>query len=177
MQPLLVPGFLDAPTCRRLRAAMDAGRRDVAEIVGDAITHDADVRRASSIDIDTATLLALEARIEGARTVVEAWAERRLGPREGTGLLRYECGGFYRTHRDRGSVPGWPGAAHRAVAVIVFLNGGFEGGTLHLYPDRHAPIELVPVEGLLAAFSADVLHEVLPVASGIRDTAVDWFCD
>jgi predicted 2-oxoglutarate/Fe(II)-dependent dioxygenase YbiX len=177
MSPLLLPAFLDPATCRRIRAAMDRGERDAAEIAGDEIAEQATVRRAFTIEIEPALLAEVEGRIEDARVPIERWCGDRLGGREGTGLLRYEAGGFYLPHRDRGNVSGWPGAASRAVAVVVFLNAGFEGGALTLHPERDAPIRIEPAEGLLVAFPADMLHEVWPVAHGVRDAAVDWFYD
>ena len=36
-------------------------------------------------------------------------------------------------------------------------------------------LEITPREGLLVAFDAARLHEVRPVAGGIRDVIVDWF--
>ena len=106
-----------------------------------------------------------------------------LGVREGSGFLRYLPGGFYRPHRDRGDVPSWPGASHRQLALVVFLNTardagdseGFTGGVLRLYPDDSGPIDIVPSEGALVAFPATVLHEVTRVGEAVRDAVVDWF--
>jgi predicted 2-oxoglutarate/Fe(II)-dependent dioxygenase YbiX len=43
--------------------------------------------------------------------------------------------------------------------------------------DGDSPIDVHPLEGLLVAFSADVLHEVTVVRGGTRDAIVDWFYD
>lgn len=183
--PLLIrAGFFAPQDCERIRRGMDHGENDAAEIVGDAIATRETVRRGRSIEIDTSLLEFVEARIDGARPAIERTIRRPLGQREGTGFLRYHVGGFYRQHRDRGTVAGWPPAAKRLVTVVVFLNGGipggqrdFEGGHLCLYPVSGAPIEISPETGLLVAFPADLLHEVRPVLSGTRDTAIDWFYD
>ena len=66
----------------------------------------------------------------------------------------------------------WPEAARRSVAVVLFLNGDFEGGLLRLFAGE--TIEIAPQAGLLVAFPADLLHEVT-VVSGTRDAVVDWF--
>jgi predicted 2-oxoglutarate/Fe(II)-dependent dioxygenase YbiX len=42
-------------------------------------------------------------------------------------------------------------------------------------PDGAEPIDIVPQRGLLVAFPAETVHEVLPVIDGHRDTVVDWF--
>jgi predicted 2-oxoglutarate/Fe(II)-dependent dioxygenase YbiX len=177
MSPLLIPEFLDARTCRLLRAAMDLGASEDAEIVGEQIERALDVRRVHTVDIDSAALADLEARVEAARGRIETHFDCALGEREGTSLLRYPTGGFYRRHRDRGSAPGWPAAARRRIALIAFLNGDFTGGELQLYPDDDKPIVVRPVTGLMAAFPATLSHEVLPVLSGTRDSVVDWFYD
>src|SRR4051812_16392057 len=120
MGPLVLPAFLDPILCRRVRAAMDRGARESAEIAGEAISERHEVRNALGIDVEPMVLSELEHRIEDARPAIERRLGHRLGEREGTGLLRYPPGGFYLPHRDRGSVAGWPAAARRAASVIVF---------------------------------------------------------
>jgi predicted 2-oxoglutarate/Fe(II)-dependent dioxygenase YbiX len=182
---LIQPAFLDLQTCERIRRGMNYGADEAAEIAGDEIATRDTVRRGRSIEVDPLLLEFVEARIDDARRAIERTIRRPLGEREGTGFLRYHPGGFYRQHRDRGTVAGWPAAAKRLVTVVVFLNGGvpdaaqrdFEGGQLCLYPGTGAPIEISPETGLLVAFPADFLHEVRPVLAGTRDAAIDWFFD
>ena len=173
----LKPDFLDPGFCRRLRAAMDGGAREPAAIAGSTIAERPQVRRAIGIEIAGDLLAELELRIEHLRPELEAAFARRLGEREGTGLLRYEPGGFYRRHRDRGEVSGWPNASRRAVTVVVFLNDDFSGGALRVCPSDDAPIEVIPTAGKVVAFQAGDPHEALPVSGGHRDVAVDWFYD
>ena len=175
--------FWAAAPCRDIRTAMDRGAADPAEILEDSIEHQDHVRRTLSIDVPEATLEQVERALEDARERLMALSGMTLGVREGTGFLRYLPGGFYRPHRDRGDVPSWPGAARRQLAVVVFLNTardggdreGFTGGVLRLYPDGSEPIDVVPVEGLLVAFPATMLHEVTRVGEAVRDVVVDWF--
>lgn len=182
---LLTPDFLDPDLCTRVRGAMDRGESDSAAIIGAAIVEDEGIRRTRSIEIDLPTLARVEQCLDRRRPSIETAFGVRLGQREGTGFLRYEPGGFYLAHRDRGVVEGWPAAAARSIAIVVFLNGvrdssgqgDFDGGSLWLYPESRDPVEIRPRAGLLAAFPADLLHEVLPVRNGVRDTAVDWFYD
>ena len=162
---------------------MDRGAADPAEILEDAIEHQNHVRRTLSIDVGAATLADVEAALESARPSLTALTGMALGIREGAGFLRYLPGGFYRPHRDRGDVPSWPGAAQRQLAIVAFLSTardagdpeGFTGGVLRLHPDDADPIDIVPVEGLLVAFPATVLHEVTRVGDAVRDAVVDWF--
>jgi len=183
---LIEPAFLSPHDCVRMRRAMDRGTDDPAEIAGEEIARRNTIRRTRSIEIDTSLREWFERRLDLIRPAVERALGRPLGDREGCGFLRYPSGGFYRTHRDRAPVAGWPDAARRAASVVVFLNrsdpdaatGDFAGGLLCLHPGaRGKPVEIRPEPGLLVAFPSEMLHEVLPVRSGVRDAAVDWFYD
>jgi predicted 2-oxoglutarate/Fe(II)-dependent dioxygenase YbiX len=185
----LLPGFLDAATCRRFRAAMDRGTSEAAEVLDSAIVIDEGIRRASSIEIDPQTLEAVEGTLDEARTIVEAYSGLTLGAREGPSFLRYGPGGFYRRHCDQATASPWPQASRRQMSLVLFLTGArsgvtpgeFDGGELLLFPES-APgraadqvIEIVPQVGCLAIFPATMPHEVRPVLSGVRDVIVDWF--
>ena len=168
---------------------MDRGTIDPAEVFDPGATLDLDARRASSINVDGATLDAVEATLDARRHAVEAHCHVSLTGREGAGFLRYGAAGFYRRHRDRSVDTAWPDAARRQVSLIVFLNssrarpapGEFGGGELRIFlepPDGSATFEamtFVPQEGALVAFDASTPHEVLPVRDGTRDVIVDWF--
>lgn len=160
---------------------MDQGTADAAEILDDGMALDEGARRASSIEVDSVTLAVVDERFDAARSVLSARCGVPLSGREGAGFVRYSHGGFYGPHRDQGVDPQWPAAAQRQIAVVVFLNsGGFMGGELVIYPEVPAdrlsvPLEITPREGLLVAFDAARLHEVRPVAGGIRDVIVDWY--
>jgi len=176
-------GFLTPDECADVRWAMDRGASDPAEILEDTVEYQDDVRRTLSIEVDRTTLRTVERSVEEARGRLTEMSGMTLGVREGTGFLRYLPGGFYRPHRDRGDLPSWPGAAHRQLAVVVFLgtsqaagdSEGFTGGVLRLYPDQAEPVDIEPVEGLLVAFPATTLHEVTRVGDAVRDVLVDWF--
>jgi predicted 2-oxoglutarate/Fe(II)-dependent dioxygenase YbiX len=179
---LEAPAFLEPAMCRRIREAMSRGTADHAEILAATFEHQPDVRRALTIEVAPALVDDIERRLDGQRRALEAFFGLAMGEREGASFLRYDPGGFYKPHRDRGMIAGWPGAARRQTAVVVFLNssravdqqGSFSGGALQLFADRQ-PLDIHPVEGLLVAFSAEVLHQVTRVEEGTRDTIVDWF--
>jgi predicted 2-oxoglutarate/Fe(II)-dependent dioxygenase YbiX len=168
---------------------MDRGTIDPAEVFDSCATVDLDARRASSIDVDGATLDAVEATLDAERHAVEAHCHVSLTGREGAGFLRYGAGGFYRRHRDWSVDTAWPGAARRQVSLIVFLNssrarpapGEFGGGELIIFPEspdaltKLEAITVVPREGTLVAFDASTPHEVLPARGGTRDVIVDWY--
>lgn len=153
---------------------MDRAAAEPAEILDQDISLDTEARRASSVEIDADTLALVEGAIDAVRARIATFFEEALSQREGAGFLRYGPGGFYRPHRDHGTVPSWPDAARRRVAVVIFLNDRFSGGVLRLFGDDGTR-DIVPKQGTLAAFSAMTLHEVAPVIAGTRDTVVDWF--
>jgi predicted 2-oxoglutarate/Fe(II)-dependent dioxygenase YbiX len=169
----VVRGFFDQSFCRAVRAAMDAGDVEPAEVLSDSFDEDRDVRRASMIEIDPATLAAVERRLGAERERIAAFFDIPLTEREGAGFLRYPPGGFYRPHRDRADFAPWPDAARRRITAVVFLNtAGFTGGLLRVN-DR----TVTPETGMLAAFPADEIHEVTRVDGGVRDAVVDWFLE
>jgi predicted 2-oxoglutarate/Fe(II)-dependent dioxygenase YbiX len=176
--PMVIADFLDPGACRDVRDAMNRGIAEPAEILHQGIARDDQARRASTIDIDPSVLAAVERRFDEARDRLAAGCGLPLSGREGAGFIRYSDGGFYRPHRDRAVDAGWPGAAERRIAVVVFLNAGFDGGELVIYPDSppdQAPVRIEPRPGSLVAFDAGLLHEVRPIAGGVRDVIVDWF--
>ena len=175
---------MDDGTCRRVQAAMDVGVREPTEVLGEDMALVEDVRRASHIEVPPAIFELIDRHLDTQRAAIAAFFQWDLDGREGVTLLRYDTGGFYRPHADRGDVPAWPPASRRAVTVILFLDssreadpaGGFSGGLLRLFPrDGETPVEILPKRGMLVAFPADTVHEVSTVTDGHRDTVVDWF--
>jgi SM-20-related protein len=179
----VVERAMEDATCRLVQAAMDVGVREPSEVIEDEMTLVEDVRRASHVEVPPAIFELIDAHLDAQRDAVAAFFNQPLEGREGVNLLRYEAGGFYKPHIDRAELPAWPPAARRAFTVILFLesareadaSGTFGGGVLRLLPEGADPIDIVPRRGLLVAFAADTVHEVLPVTDGHRDTIVDWF--
>jgi predicted 2-oxoglutarate/Fe(II)-dependent dioxygenase YbiX len=174
---------LDAPSCRRVQAAMDSGTPEPAEVLSDGFEVQQDVRRATQIDIAETVMAIVDAALDAVRVPIASFYGLILKSREGASLLRYETGGFYKPHVDRAHVPSWPLTAKRQITIVLFLessrdvepSGRFSGGVLRLFPDDDDPIEIVPQSGTLVAFPAAMQHEVTRVTSGRRDTVVDWF--
>jgi predicted 2-oxoglutarate/Fe(II)-dependent dioxygenase YbiX len=173
---IVLDGFIDVRGCRQLRAAMDAGIAETAEVLADGVAADTTARLACVVEIDPPARVAVERRIDMVRAELSARSGLPLGRREGSGFVRYFEGGYYRRHRDRATDGGWPGAARRRLAVVVFLNGDFTGGELVLHAESgDDPVRITPRTGMLVAFDAGQSHEVRTVTSGIRDVIVDWF--
>jgi predicted 2-oxoglutarate/Fe(II)-dependent dioxygenase YbiX len=181
MDVFTVADVLDADRCRWVRAAMDAGACETAEVLDDR----RDGRRAMDVDVSDDVITVVESCLDARRDEIAAFFDTALCGREGAGFLRYETGGFYGLHVDRADMPSWPDAARRAITIVLFLNssrdanarGEFSGGCLRLFPDglTDAHVDIVPTEGTLVAFPSCTTHEVMPVTDGCRDAVVDWF--
>jgi predicted 2-oxoglutarate/Fe(II)-dependent dioxygenase YbiX len=180
------PSLWDAATCARVRAAMDHGRPEPAEIYRGDYVVDADVRRTLDIEVDAATICEVEQTFERLRGEVSIFFGTALTGAEGPGFLRYLAGGFYRAHQD--ALEEAAGETHaRRISVVLFLTttggrdvGRCEGGALRLCESpgsshARAVLDIVPVAGTFLAFPSCTRHEVLPVTAGIRDVIVDWF--
>lgn len=169
----VVPEFWNDVNCVRVREAMDRGHASCAEIYAAGYRVDDVARRALEVEVDETIIDEVQRALDSIRAQVAQFFGTRLSGEEGPGFVRYERGGFYRTHRD--VAPGneeFP----RCISVVVFLTTAgveFEGGALRLYGRRTR--EIVPRAGTLVAFPSDVAHEVLPVTAGVRDAIVDWF--
>jgi len=175
------PDFLTPNECRLIRQGMDRGAVEAAEVLEGGARQDSCVRNASLVEPQGPFIHLVETRLEACRRLIGTSLQLALGEREGPGFVRYPDGGYFRTHRDHGRDPAWPGAERRAVSMVIFLNssdrvrdGDFDGGVLRLFqPD--GDVEVVPEAGLLVAFPSDVPHEVTEVIGGTRDSIVDWF--
>jgi predicted 2-oxoglutarate/Fe(II)-dependent dioxygenase YbiX len=161
--------------CSRIRLAIDRGKVEPAEILDEIVDVNVEVRRAASVEVDGPVQALVDAALDDCRSQLETFHGIALTSREGVSFIRYPPGGFYKPHRDRAFSPAWPDALRRRLALVAFLNDDFTGGELRLLPDGDEPIVIRPQAGTLVAFDASVLHEVLPVGAGVRDTLVDWF--
>lgn len=93
------------------------------------------------------------------RLIAEKWRLANLDF-EGTQLVKYSPGGFFKKHTD------W-GRSHprRCVSVALYLNDNFSGGELHfpLLKLNHKP-----QMGECILFPSDYLHSGEPVSSGVK---------
>jgi hypothetical protein len=86
---------------------------------------------------------------------------------EGTCVLRYRQGGYYKAHSD------WRDTG-RVVSGVLFLNSDFEGGELTFTRQR---LTVRPEPGMVILFPSNYvyMHQAQPVAAGTRYTAVSFF--
>ncbi|HEY0484022.1 MAG TPA: 2OG-Fe(II) oxygenase [Kofleriaceae bacterium] len=187
---LVRPGFLDRATCARLRDAAASAPMDKATVFRGARNGvlAEDVRRTLCSFLPPGDQDAILHRLRELAPEAAAHFATGIEDIEGPQLLVYRRGDFFRPHQDTATAPDTPSfIRRRRIAVVVFLNaqaprprpGDHCGGALLFY--RLAPddpdtwrVGLRPEEGLLVAFRADVLHEVLPVLDGERYSMVAW---
>ena len=67
LQIFIAPDVLDAPSCRRVQAAMDAGAPEPAEVLADGFELQHDVRRATQIEVADAVLAMVDAALDRVR--------------------------------------------------------------------------------------------------------------
>ena len=189
---LAEPGFLDPDTCARLRAAIQASTVAPAEIRVRAAEYAVDerVRKVGWADVARPQLELVHARLAEIKPRLEAHFGLSLSHWQTPQFLLYRGGSFYAPHRDSNAAPDAdPIVRERRVSISIFLNRQtpepepetFGGGELTFYRlidgarARDVGLPLIPEEGLLVAFRADVLHSVEPVTHGARYAVVTWF--
>ena len=94
-----------------------------------------------------------------------------FGLNEGFQFTNYEApSGKYGKHVDRGN-----NMAVRKLSISVQLTNPeeYEGGELYLYDDDKGTV-MDKAQGTLVIFPSYVLHEVMPVTKGERNSLVTW---
>lgn len=89
-------------------------------------------------------------------------------------INRYEPGMYYGRHLDAPLMAGAV-SARADLSATVFLNdpASYEGGELAVHGGA-SPFEFKGRAGDAVIYSADTVHEVKPVKSGVRLVAVTW---
>ncbi|MQA24260.1 MAG: hypothetical protein GEU94_02045 [Micromonosporaceae bacterium] len=145
------------------------------------------LRRCSEHSLGTgqaATVVAAMREVAGQALTAHPLSEVRL---DGPKFCSYSVGEHFRAHRDRSADPLDPAAVRaRLLSIVCLLNdtdsaGGlpaFDGGALVTHVPRGnggvEPVNITPVAGSVVVFKADLLHEVRPVRSGVRYSAIGW---
>jgi predicted 2-oxoglutarate/Fe(II)-dependent dioxygenase YbiX len=108
---------------------------------------------------------------------IENFFKRRLRWFERPQILRYQPGGFYRTHSDADAwvkpEQRWNRVLDRDLSLLIYLDDNYQGGEL-VFPNFN--FRLRPRAGMLVAFPADYryLHGAMPVITGARHVIVSW---
>jgi PKHD-type hydroxylase len=95
-----------------------------------------------------------------------------FGINEGFQFTNYEApSGKYGKHVDRGI-----GTLVRKLSISIQLTNPeeYEGGELKLYDGEEEGIIMDKAQGTLIIFPSYVLHEVMPVTKGERNSLVTW---
>ncbi|GJF32756.1 hypothetical protein KNE206_54560 [Kitasatospora sp. NE20-6] len=109
---------------------------------------------------------------------------------DGPKFCSYAPGGLFRAHRDSSDDPLDPAVVRRRrLSIVCLLNDStprdglpsFDGGALVVHvprPDGTVEPENIRLEaGSAVTFRSDLLHEVRPVRTGVRYSAVAWLHD
>ncbi len=81
-------------------------------------------------------------------------------------VFRYEMDQRFLTHRD--GVIHLPGGLSSEYTLLVYLNGGCQGGETRLYLDTGGTYDVVPQEGLALLFEHDIAHEGVALEGGVK---------
>lgn len=173
-EELLAPGI-----CEQLIGEFAASDEWKPALVGDRVVAP-DIRRVDVIELSQRSVIernpAVRRRLEQALYSAALGAVRRyegLFPHcrivEGQAfeLLRYQAGGFYRTHTDSFKrVP-------RSLSCSFALNDDFEGGEWCFFGGHY---EVRPPKGSIVLFPSNFLfpHEIREVRRGTRYSVVTW---
>ena len=173
------PDFLDAATCAKLRAIIDADRRRSTVLAEESVQ---DFRTSESCDMDRWS--------PDVRPTDEAIANLLgIDPVHGETMQgqRYAVGQHFRAHYDyfNETQPYWPKmietGGQRTWTAMIYLNTVEEGGATW-FP--HAGIRVAPKRGLLLAWNNmkpdgsrndQTLHEGMPVVKGTKYIVTKWF--
>lgn len=173
------PGFLDAATCDRLVAIIDANRRRSTVLAEESVQA---FRTSESCDMDRWS--------PDVRPTDEAIAELLgLDPVQGETMQgqRYAVGQHFRAHFDyfNEKQAYWPQmvdtGGQRTWTAMVYLNDVPEGGATW-FPQ--IGVRVAPRKGLLLAWNnmnpdgsrnTETLHEGMPVVRGTKYIVTKWF--
>jgi|TARA_R100001460_G_scaffold105383_1_gene151934 Rps23 Pro-64 3,4-dihydroxylase Tpa1-like proline 4-hydroxylase len=86
-------------------------------------------------------------------------------------ILKYEVGGFYKSHVDSGF------KTPRTLSFIYLVNDDYEGGELIFnLPQNNEIIKIPPKKDILLIWPSNFLypHKVEPVIKGVKFSVVSW---
>lgn len=188
----LLPGFLDPQTCADIKTELGASPTTPAPVYieGSADLVHENVRRTTSLHPSDETISQIHDRLCQQKSALEDHFDLRLVDCERPQFLRYRKGDFFVRHQDGNTDQlEFDHLRIRRISIVVFLNDSsaepeadtFCGGSLNFYEQDYVQgsessvFGLKGEKGLLVAFTAETIHEVMPVACGERFTIISWF--
>jgi len=188
----LLRNFLDAETCANLLMEVNSSPTTQAPVYIEGtpgVIHET-IRKTTSLHPSDETFSQMWDRLFQQKSLLEDHFGQSLKDCERPQFLRYEKGDFFVRHQDGNTEQiDFDHLRIRRISIVVFLNDSsvepqancFCGGALNFYdendasPDGPRTFGLLGETGLLVAFRADTIHEVLPVTCGERFTMISWF--
>jgi predicted 2-oxoglutarate/Fe(II)-dependent dioxygenase YbiX len=188
----LCPGFLEPEVCQSIRLEADSSPITKAPVYiqGETgVVHET-IRKATSFHPREETVSFVYDEMVKQMAALDEYFGIHLADCEQPQFIRYQPGDFFVRHQDGMTEQvDFDHLRVRRISIVVFLNaashsandGGYRGGSLNFYSSWEGPQTPLPVRsiagetGLLIAFRADAIHEVLPVTEGERFTIVNWF--
>lgn len=188
----LLHGFLDAETCANLRReglVSPTTKAPVYMAGAEDYVHET-IRKTTSFHPSAETVALIQEKLSLQKSALETHFGLSLTDCEPPQFLLYQPGDFFVRHQDGDSKElKFEHLRFRRISVVVFLNDSsdeekadtFSGGYLNFYgkdyslADHPCDFSLGGETGLLVAFSADMVHEVVPVTRGQRFTIISWF--
>jgi hypothetical protein len=180
----IIPGFLDADTCK---AWITHFRQQPRHPLGHVEAPDKGVSHLESThDADRITDIVKAGRLRGDinqqikrayQEVIAPVCERQFAWFELPQVLRYEPGGWYRAHADSEACSpngqSWAKGIDRDTSLLLYLNDDFEGGELSFLNFNYSHR---PRTGDLVFFPSDhrYVHQAQPVKDGLRLVVVCW---
>lgn len=187
----VLPQFLEAEVCERLRAEVASARQSPATVRAGAAAYDVDetTRKTALAEVSPGSTSLVEQRVLALKPELESHFGVSLAGCQPLQFLVYKEGDFFRAHRDSAAEhDAAEFSRRRQVSVVIFLNGEsddgrpdtYSGGALTFYGvfgnerGKQVGLPLVGEPGLLIAFGTDVVHEVTAVTRGERYTITTW---
>lgn len=188
----LLRNFLDAEACENLKTELLQSPTTQAPVYiqGTEGTIHESVRKTTSLHPSAETISALHDRLFQQKSALEQHFGETLHDCEPPQFLRYVKGDFFVKHQDGNTRQlDFDHLRVRRISIVVFLNdfsdepkpNCYSGGLLTFYDPKNDSADapktfgLAGETGLLVAFTAETLHEVIPVTSGERFTLITWF--
>jgi SM-20-related protein len=188
----LARDFLDVHTCANLRdEALHVPTTQAPVYIEGSNEHVHEtVRRTTSFHPDDQWFSSIHSRFMEQKPFLEEYFGVRLIDCERPQFLHYREGDFFVRHQDGNTEQfEFDHLKIRRISIVVFLNkysdepeaNTFAGGELNFYDKNYAPgaepllFSLKGETGLLVGFTADTMHEVMPVVRGERFTIISWF--
>jgi predicted 2-oxoglutarate/Fe(II)-dependent dioxygenase YbiX len=189
--PCTIPAFLTPEECSELRREMDASSQQEAEIwLGQDFGVVPESRLSTIATLAEGTEAWVQDRLWGVMAELESFYGCEVSHISAVTALIYRRGGHFAAHSDGGideDAP--PEVTRRRVSLVIALNDGasarpdFTGGELRFFPgcppgaDPGPAAEVIAVRsrpGLLVAFPSPIVHQVMPVAAGLRYSLAIW---